>query len=128
VKPAPPPEPKRWKLLTSGALGEFDHRILLRLYDPDRESAAARWAASNYEMYESKKDKSILLSYASRWESPQAAREIFEAYKTVLQGKWSRCEFTEQSPTRVRGSGDAGPFELTLDGDTVRSIEGLPLY
>lgn len=127
VKPAPPPDPKRWKLLTSGALGEFDHRILLRQYDPGRESAAARWTASNYEVQESKKDKSILLSYASRWESPEAAREIFEAYKTVLQGKWTRCQFAEETPTRVRGTGDAGLFELTLDGDTVRSLEGLPI-
>lgn len=122
-----PPDAKNWKRLTSGAIGEFDHMILLRQYDKPRELIAAKWAAGNYELHESKKDKRVLLAYASRWENAGIARQYFDAYKAVLKGKWKQCEFAEESETRLRGTGDAGRFELTLEGDTVRSLEGLPV-
>jgi len=122
-----PPDSKNWKRLTSGAIGEFDHMILLRQYDRPRELVAAKWMAGSYELHESKKDKAVLLTYASRWENAGAARDYFEAYKAVLKGKWKRCEFSEESENRVRGVGDAGRFEITLEGETVRSLEGLPV-
>jgi hypothetical protein len=66
-----------------------------------------------------------VLTYASEWSSPQAARHFFELYQRVMKGKWKAMKITERAADHVYGTGDSGKFELRISGTGVTSIEGL---
>jgi len=117
---------KDWKVISEGTAGEFDHQMLLRLYDKDNEALATDWVAGAYDLQEQKKTGRIVLRYASKWSSAESARKFFQSYVLVLKGKSVRCDFTEQAATRLAGETGDGGFLVKIEADIVSSIEGLP--
>ena len=131
VKPTNPdvpnPKLKGFKSLVGGSLGELEHNILLEQY-VSKESAAdiaPHWRGSNFVLMENKKANRIVLLYASEWDSPDAARRFFQAYREVLAKKWKQMKVDAQTMELVTGTGDDGVFELRLKGNIVTSVEGL---
>jgi hypothetical protein len=113
--PAKPPLPKAdskgFQALIEGALGEFDHDVLLRQYGAAGDAILAqRWRGAQFRLLERKQDQRFLLLYASEWEDEKSAAEMFRFYRKVLQGKWK----------------NAGRFRLTREGARVMSVEGHP--
>lgn len=117
---------KGWKHLASGTSGEFDHQMLLRLYDKENEATAVDWRAGEYDLHEQKKTGRVLLRYASLWAAPEAAQRFFASYRKVLEGKSKNCVFTEAAPERLSGTNEDGGFTVTLRDNTVSSVEGWP--
>jgi hypothetical protein len=118
---------KQFRVLTDGEVGEFDFSVLLRQYTNDTEGrdAASHWRGGFYRLYENKKDKYPVLAHASVWDSPEAAKRVFELYQEVLHGKWKKLQIDKSSETQVTGTGDSGRFWLRLVGNSVQSIEGI---
>ncbi len=116
-----------FRLLTEGSVGEFDFSVLLRQYIGDDQGAAAasHWRGGVYRIYENKRDKYPMLTYAAEWDSPDSARDYFELYERVLKGKWKHLDIGASSDKLVSGSGDSGQFQVRVDGDMVQSVEGL---
>jgi hypothetical protein len=110
-----------------GAVGEFDHAILLRQYVGEREGseAARHWRGGSFRLYEHKKDNYPVLSYVSQWDSLDSARAYFVLYQRVLKGKWKKMEVTSATATEVSGAGDSGRFTVRISGKSVQSVEGL---
>ena len=117
----------QFRPIIEGAVGEFDHAILLRQFVGENEGseAAQHWRAGWFRLYEHKKDGYPVLSYVSQWDSPESARTYFELYQRVLKGKWKKMEIASATPTEVSGTGDSGRFTIRLSGTSVQSIEGL---
>ncbi len=117
----------QFRPIIEGAVGEFDHAILLRQYVGESEGAEAaqHWRAGWFRLYENKKEAYPVLSYVSQWDSPEAARAYFGLYQRVLKGKWKKMEVASATPAEVSGSGDSGRFTIRLSGTSVQSIEGL---
>jgi hypothetical protein len=115
-----------FRVLTDGALGEFDFSALLRQYTTEREgtAAATHLRGASFKLYEHKREKYPVLTFATEWDSPEAARTFFELYRRVLQGKWKKMELTSESDSLISGSGDSGRFEVRFTGSNVQSIEG----
>ncbi len=112
--------------LVEGTLGELEHAILMRQYG-SRETSdqiAPQWRGSSYQLLEHRATKRLMLLYASEWKDPASARDFFEAYQKVLNGKWKRCEVQTRSASAIAGEGDDGYFRLWIDGSRVRSEEG----
>jgi hypothetical protein len=118
---------KHFRVLTDGALGEFDFSALLRQFVGEQEgsAAAAHVIGGAFRLYENKREKYPVLAYAARWDSPEAARAYFDLYKRVLQGKWRNFEVASDSGAVLSGSGDSGKFQVRLVGASVESIEGM---
>ncbi len=113
---------------TDGEVGEFDHAVLLTQYGGEElsQKLAPRWRGGAFRILSHKRDNRLVLAYASEWDTPETAREYFEAYRTVLDGKWKRFEITRQTPGSFSGLGDDGRFTVELEGTLVTSVEGLP--
>lgn len=133
-KPEPPAlepvlgkESKKMRELIEGAMGEFDHEILLRQHVGAEEAAmaSAHWKGGWFRVYEHKKDAYPVLTYASEWDSEAAAREYFNLYLQVLQRKWKQMRMTSRTAGEITGSGDSGRFILRIAGTTVSAIEGV---
>jgi hypothetical protein len=118
---------REYRDLIGGAVGEFDHEVLLQQYT-DRATARAaslHWRGGEFRVYEHKKDSAPLLVYASEWDSPQAAQKFFSLYERVLQGKWKHMQVESRTSTEIKGTGDSGRFVVRIAGTGVQSIEGL---
>jgi hypothetical protein len=130
VRPAlPPVEGQRdYGELADGDVGEFDHSILLRQYAGEEVSKALapEWRGGYFKLLESKRDKRLVLAYASEWSTPEAARRYFDNYRKVLAGKWKNMQVTDETPGALSGRGDDGRFSMRLEGTRVTSVEGLP--
>lgn len=131
VEPAKPRLPKAnlkgYETLIEGTLGEFDHEVLFKQYGGEAASKhAANWRGGQFRVLEHKKDKRLILLYASQWADERSAREAFRLYRQVLDGKWEKFEIQTESETRLQGVGDDGAFVLTLEGVQLTSVEGLP--
>jgi hypothetical protein len=120
-------EAKQFKTLTDGALGEFDFSALLRQYVGDREGrdAAGHVLGGSFRLYQHKKEHYPVLAYASRWDSPEAAKTYFDLYRRVLKGKWKKMDIASDKGSILTGIGDNGRFEVRLAGSSVESFEGM---
>jgi hypothetical protein len=122
------PNHRRYKMVADGSVGELDFRILLEQYAgaETAQRVAPHWRGGQFRLFEAKSDRAPLLTYIAEWDSPEWAREFFDAYRDVLSKKWKKCEVREENATRLTGTGDRGGFALSLEGARVSSIEGLP--
>jgi hypothetical protein len=122
------PNAARYREIADATVGEFDHAVLLEQY-ADKETArplAEHWRGGKMKLFEDKKDKRVVLAYASVWDTEENARKVFAGYKRVLDGKWKKVSYVQQSGTRLEGVGDDGAFVVELDGTRLSSVEGLP--
>lgn len=117
----------RRRKLAEGSVGELDFRILFAQYAGKdvAERVPPHWRGGAFRLYESRRDRRPLMSFATEWDSPEAARDFFEAYCAVLAKKWKRLETRERTAGRVAGVGDRGGFEVTLSGTRASSVEGI---
>jgi hypothetical protein len=113
--------------ITKGALGEFDHEMMLRQYAGQElaDSLSPHLHGSRFAIVEGGAERQPVLKYASEWDSAESAGRFFRAYRKILQGKWKRCDLNIEKDSLLAGSGDNGYFVTRLNGVDVTSIEGL---
>ena len=109
-------------------LGEFEHRILIEqaIGAARADEIAPHWRGANFELVEDKKAGRVVLLYASEWDTEEAARQYFAAYRAAMRKKWKKMTTATDSPSALTGEGDDGRFELRRAGAIVTSVEGLP--
>jgi len=122
----PVPDAREFRRLADGTLGELDFRVLLSQYLDRGEgtSLAAHLAGGCYQLLEDKHGKTPVLGVASRWDSEESAREYFQQYRRVMQGKWKTVDISREDATSMEGRGDTGYFRVWMDGATVNQLEG----
>ena len=120
-KPAPHTKP-----FVSGAMGELETRILLEQYTSPAtaEALGPKLKGSDYRLDKSKAGDRTTLVYLSEWSDADSASQYFEAYQTVLRGKWKTVEVTGKTPERITGKSEDGYFAVIRDGNKVLSKEG----
>jgi hypothetical protein len=133
VKPTEPelPQPhlpKGYKSLVGGSLGELEHSVMLEQYSGKARAAdlAPHWRGCTFDLLENKKAARVVLLYAVEWDTEDAAREYFAAYRQQLSKKWKQMTVATETDDAVTGTGDDGRFELRRKGALVTSMEGLP--
>jgi hypothetical protein len=132
VKPTRPKLPKfkgrGYSKLIEGAVGEFEHQILLRLYaGEDAEALATKWRGGQVRVLENKKTKATAMVYVSEWTDVESATRFFGQYRKILQGKLKDARFEPATATELSGSAPGvGGFHVTLEGTRVSSVEGIP--
>jgi hypothetical protein len=133
VKPTQPelPDPhlpKGYKSLVGGTLGELEHGVMLEQYSGKEQAAdlSPHWRGSTFELVENKKAGRVVLLYAAEWDTEDAARKYFAAYRAQLRKKWKQFQATSETEEAIDGTGDDGHFQLRRKGAVVTSIEGLP--
>ncbi len=119
-----------YRVLTGGSIGEFDHAVLIEQYTGKKEATvlAPHWRAGAFELLEEKKKRHTVLLYASEWEDAASGKQMFDAYRRVLTGKWKTLLPKKESEGLLIGEGDDGFFRLELRGTRLTSVEGLKSY
>lgn len=120
--------PPDFKKILEGALGEFDHQILLRQFVGEQEARrlAPSFKGSRYALWENRRAKKAVLYYAVDWESEADAADYFAHYRSVCGRKWKRLRMEDDQEHQAAGIGDDGRFLWKLDRASFTSVEGLP--
>src|SRR6185369_1674193 len=118
------PDPKLgkgYKGLVGGSLGELDHQVMLEQYSGKDRAAeiAPHWRGCTFNPVENVKAKRVVLLYAVEWDSEEAARGYFAAYRRQLEKKWKQMTVGSEQPDAISGTGDNGRFELRREGKIV---------
>ena len=121
------PDQRHWRPLTGGALGEFDHSVLVEQYMGKARALeiAPHLRGASAAVLEHKRDKRAILLYSSEWDSPESARRMFDAYRQVMKGKWKTMSVSSETMDSFSGSGDDGAFRVWLSGARLSAIEGM---
>ena len=120
--------PKGYKSLVGGSLGELEHAVMLEQYSGKERAAelAPHWRGCTFNLLENKKAARVVLLYAVEWDTEDAARQYFAAYRRQLSKKWKQMTVATETEDAVTGTGDDGRFELRRSGAVVTGMEGLP--
>ena len=121
--------PKGYKSLVGGSLGELEHAVMLEQYSGKARAAelAPHWRGCAFDLEENRKAGRVVLLYAAEWDTEDAARQYFAAYRQQLSKKWKQMTVATETADAITGAGDDGRFELRRQGAIVTSMEGLPL-
>lgn len=125
---APLPEREsEYRRLSSGILGEFDVRVLMKQYcgQEDAERFGPMWRGGSYELLEHKATGKPALRWAVGFSEEAAAQDFAERYRRVLEGKSEELRWSPAGRGRLEGSNRDGRFRVEVRGAAVAAVEGL---
>ncbi len=125
---APAPEREsEYRRLSSGILGEFDVRVLMKQYcgQEEAERFGSMWRGGSYELLEHKATGKPALRWAVGFSEEAAAQDFVERYRRVLEGKSEGLRWSATGRGRLEGSNRDGRFRLEARGAAVAAVEGL---
>ena len=127
IKPKLPKKKlKNFKRSAEGDIGQLDHYVLLDEHLGEAESKLAeQWRGAQYEIWAHRNRSRAVFLSPSHWRSGEDARKVCEFYQRVCESKWKELKVENRTGNRLVGASDTGRFEITLDGYTVGSVEGL---
>jgi hypothetical protein len=119
-------QPKKYKVLAEGSVGEFDQHILLSQYVDEKtaDEVAPRWKGGEFRLYETKAGKQPLLNCVSMWDTDATAQRFLKLYREMLKRKWKTMQVTHEADGEFSGTGDYGPFRVWRKNNIVYSLEG----
>jgi hypothetical protein len=123
-----------WKHIDSDVNGEWGCYLLLAEYLNDSDEAkqaAAGWSGDEFALYEGAKPSDLFVAQITAWDTPQDAREFFDAYLKRTWKRYPDAEATQTTSTTERG--DRREWKtptshgvLELRGSRVLILEGIP--
>lgn len=126
--PAPVPERESdYRKLSSGILGEFDVRVLLKQYcgQEDAERLGPQWRGGSYELLEHKASGRPALRWSLGFSEEAAALDFVNRYRRVLEGKSTELRWRTAGRGLLEGSNSDGRFRVEARGAAVAAVEGL---
>lgn len=126
--PAPvPPEEESYRRASSGILGEFDIRVLIRQYcgAEAAERLGGQWRGGSYELLEHRQTRRPALRWALGFVNREAALEFARCYRAVIEGKSRQLEWGMTAADRLEGRNADGEFRIEVRGSAVDGLEAL---
>lgn len=126
--PAPVPEKdSEYRRVTSGILGEFDIRVLLKQYcsEEDAGRLGSQWRGGSYELLEHKATGKPALRWSLGFSEAAAALDFVERYRRVMEGKSAQLRWRKAGRGLLEGSNADGRFRVEARGAAVGALEGL---
>jgi len=79
-----------WRKLDENTLGELDWNILIEQYASGRvaDEATEGWGGDRFQVFKRDSDGALLLAAHTVWDTERDAREFYDAYQRVVQGRY----------------------------------------
>ncbi|HEU4509372.1 MAG TPA: hypothetical protein VFR78_14090 [Pyrinomonadaceae bacterium] len=119
-----------WKRSDTDVNGEWGYFLILdEFIDNDAESrkAAEGWGGDRFAMYESGKPDEVLIAQLTAWDTPQDAKEFFDAYAkrtTKRYAEAKQAKSTTEAGERMDWQTPNGGVMMELRGARVAIFEG----
>lgn len=119
-----------WKRSDSDVNGEWGYFLILDEFigdDVESKKAAAGWGGDRFAMYETGKADEVLIVQLSAWDTPQDAKEFFDAYAKRSTNRYrdaKETKWTTQGGERIDWHTPKGGVMMELRGARVAIFEG----
>jgi hypothetical protein len=118
-----------WKRIDNDVNGEWGCFLILDEFLNNAEEskqAAAGWGGDRFALYETSKPGETFVAQLTAWDTPQDAREFFDAYSKRTATRYAGATATAQKENRVEWQTSAGGVAIELRGSRVAILEGIP--
>lgn len=119
-----------WKRSDSDVNGEWGYFLILDEFIEDSaesKKASAGWGGDRFVMYETGKPGDVFIAQLTAWDTPQDAREFFDAYAKRTTNRYMEAKETKsvtQGSERIEWQTSNGGVMMELRGARVAIFEG----
>jgi hypothetical protein len=118
-----------WRQADHDVNGEWGYYLILDEFLKEKETsqrAAAGWGGDRYALYTGPRPSDTLLVQKTLWDSPEDAREFFDAYARRTTKRYNATPLAEEAGGRLAWQTPEGGVHLELSGRAVLILEGVP--
>jgi hypothetical protein len=119
-----------WKRIDADVMGEWGYYLALDEYLKDAaesKRASAGWAGDRFAVYEGPKPGDLFVPQMTVWDTPNDAREFFDAYEKRIAKRFADAKELEgTSDDHHTWETAVGRAYLEIKGSRVLIIEGIP--
>src|SRR5213075_2590814 len=117
-----------WKRIDYDVNGEWGYFLILDEFlnnQAESKQAAAGWGGDRFGLYETVKPGGIFVAQLTSWDTPEDAREFFDAYSKRTSKRYPEAKAIEQGD-RIEWKTSAGGVVMELRGSRIAILEGVP--
>jgi hypothetical protein len=118
-----------WKRIDYDVNGEWGLFLILDEFlhsSTESKQASAGWGGDRFALYETSKPGETFVAQLTAWDTPQDAKEFFDAYSRRTTKRYADANATTQKDDRMEWQTSAGGVAMELRGARVAILEGLP--
>ena len=118
-----------WRRIESDVNGEWGCYLILDEFlnnTSESKQAAAGWGGDRFALYETGKPGEIFVAQLTAWDTPQDAREFFDAYAKRTLKRYPEAKENKLNSDRIRWESETGGVAMELRGSRVVIFEGIP--
>ena len=119
-----------WKRSDTDVNGEWGYFLILDEFigdDAESKKAAAGWGGDRFAMYETGKPDEVLIAQLTAWDTPQDAKEFFDAYAKRTAKRYTEAKETKSTSgagERIDWQTSHGGVVMEMRGARVAILEG----
>src|SRR5215213_4297566 len=118
-----------WKRIDYDVNGEWGCFLILDEFlnnATESKQASAGWGGDCFALYEPGKPGETFIAQLTAWDTPQDAKEFFDAYAKRTAKRYAGAAATVQKDDRIEWQTSAGGIAMELRGSRVAILEGIP--
>lgn len=118
-----------WRRIESDVNGEWGCYLILDEFlnnTSESKQAAAGWGGDRFALYETGKPGEIFVAQLTAWDTPQDAREFFDAYAKRTLKRYPEAKESKLTNDRITWETATGGVAMELRGSRVVIFEGIP--
>jgi hypothetical protein len=109
--------------------GEWGYFLILDEFlknSTESKQASAGWGGDRFALYETSKPDETFVAQLTAWDTPQDAREFFDAYAKRTTKRYADANVTAQKDDRIEWQTSAGGVVMELRDSRVAILQGFP--
>ena len=118
-----------WKRIDYDINGEWGYYLILDEFlnnQPESKQATAGWGGDRFALYETGKPDEYFIAQITAWDTPNDAREFFDAYAKRTLKRYPDAKETKANDDRMEWQTGNGGVAMELRGSRVAIVEGVP--
>jgi len=118
-----------WKRIDYDINGEWGYYLILDEFlnnQPESKQASAGWGGDRFALYETGKPDEYFIAQITAWDTPNDAREFFDAYAKRTLKRYPDAKETKANDDRMEWQTGNGGVAMELRGSRVAIVEGVP--
>jgi len=118
-----------WKRIDYDVNGEWGCYLVLDEFlnnQSESKQASAGWGGDRFALYETGKPDEYFIAQITAWDTPNDAREFFDAYAKRTSKRYPDAKETKATEDRMEWQTGSGGVAMELRGSRVAIVEGVP--
>lgn len=118
-----------WTRIEYDVNGEWGYFLILEEFLKDAagsKQASAGWGGDRFALYETGKADKFFLAQLTAWDTPQDAREFFDAYAKRIAKRYPDAKESTATGARIEWQTSSGGVGMELRDSRVAIVEGVP--